>query len=81
MIDKQTLKKHNLKAVPFSCIREGETFNLGHHLRTLSKHYERRLKGNTVDFSDGSPSYFVASSLCDLTVYVPVWRPCGEVAK
>ena len=74
MIDKQTLKKHNLKAVPFSCIREGETFWFGYSLKSISERYERKLFRGRVDFVDGSESAFLATHLIPHTVYVPVWR-------
>ena len=81
MIDKQTLKKHNLKAVPFSCIREGETFysifpNEMEH--DIWREMERRLVGNTVHFTDGNMS-FLNSGFMQPTVYVPVWRVTEEI--
>ena len=83
MIDKETLKKHNLKAVPFSCIGEGETFNpeddlLG-NIEELVEH-KRRLVGDSIEWADGYDSPILANPesyiLDDATVYVPVWRPC-----
>jgi hypothetical protein len=86
MIDKQTLKKHNLKAVPFSCIGEGQTFNVlcDIHEGDLGLH-ERRLVGDHFEWADRYPSPLFTSPAgyreTNETVYVPVWRPCGEVAK
>jgi hypothetical protein len=92
MIDKQTLKKHNLKAVPFSCIGEGETFFTDFTitlfealcLRNGLEHYKRKLVGRKVFYTN--PPYSVGDAEVDYdyenkTVYVPVWRVCGEVAK
>ena len=77
MISKEILKKHNLKAVPFSCIREGETF---HHESSISSShesfafYERRLAGGVVDWADGTIGPHSTYYYPEYTVYVPVWR-------
>jgi hypothetical protein len=81
MISKEILKKHNLKAVPFSCVREGETFHVEPIVRDkmIAKesysHLLRRKTGNRVDFFDGEASVVPAILLTGKTVYVPVWRP------
>ena len=79
MIDKAILKKHNLKAVPFSAIGEGQTFNtessIGNYPTSFLR-LERRLRCSAIDFSDGTRSCLLADYLCDKTVYVPIWRPC-----
>ncbi len=83
MLDKQTLKKHNLKAVPFSCIGEGETFNIeddfwcqlkfGHVFYT-----RKRLEGNIVFASTEDSILESVDGFAEddnyETVYVPVWR-------
>jgi len=85
MIDKQTLKKLNLKAVPFSCIGEGETFNVEgtfRHPMGLAR-FKRKIEDELIVFADGWPiwSAMTAGDYANKTVYVPVWRPCKEVAK
>jgi hypothetical protein len=84
MIDKETLKKHNLKAVPFSCIGEGQ----GHWFYTEYIVYDdgpivafrRHLKNGEVLLAVDKGTYIVSShtirKLKNATVYVPVWRPC-----
>ena len=78
MIPKETLKKHNLKAVPFSEIREGQTFFVLFTGEKYDRCLERRLVGDIVPFTDGAfanaqcPVY--ADYIKDYTVYVPVWR-------
>ena len=86
MIDKQTLKKHNLKGVPFSHIREGEWF-----LARCSYHnelpdnafnlYGRRFVGNDIFLRCGFLSTRGKQAHNNTTVYVPVWRPTSEVTK
>ncbi len=88
MIDKQILKKHNLKAVPFSHIGEGETFNvlddLLHEDPELLE-YQRRLVAGRIVWADGFNSPIAANldwyTSINRTVYVPVCRPCKEGAK
>ena len=79
MIDKQTLKKHNLKAVPFSCIGEGEWFLacpsyetslIGHEFLR----YSRQFIGDDVFLRDGQMSTLLRQAHNGTTVYVPVWR-------
>ena len=86
MISKETLKKHNLKAVPFSCIGEGQTFNvlddlLPRHCSELPE-YRRRLVAGHIVWADGFDSPIVATldhyASIDRTVYVPVWRVTSE---
>jgi hypothetical protein len=79
MIDKTTLKKHNLKAVPFSCIGEGQTFYdwvsiIGHPADLTF--YERRLQDNDIFFADGGATCNSPAGYVGHTVYVPVWRVC-----
>ena len=79
MIDKETLKKHNLKSVPFSCIGEGESFHLVHSIRLWKDDFEdlkRKLIGDYIYYADtgqrciGENKPMFESE----TVYVPVWR-------
>ena len=78
MIDKQTLKKHNLKAVPFSCIREGQTFNLWYDFvdDVLDIEVTRRLIEGKVVWADEDCGEPLQGYKPTDTVYVPVWRPC-----
>ena len=86
MIDKETLKKHNLKAVPFSCIRDGETF---HDEDAFWSVYNRDyyfftylIRNGQVFYADSdTPDMLTPSHFKDETVYVPVWRVCKEVAR
>jgi hypothetical protein len=83
MIDAKTLKKHNLKAVPFSSIREGEWF-----LACCSYHnelpdnafnlYGRRFIGDDIFLRCGFLSARNRQSHNNTTVYVPVWRVTRE---
>lgn len=81
MISPETLKKHNLKAVPFSEIGEGQTFNTLSDLQEdqpdLEEH-KRRLVGDTIEWADGFDSPILAHPstyrIHNDTVYVPVWR-------
>jgi hypothetical protein len=81
MIDAAILKKHNLKAVPFSCIGEGETFNVFWSLAIYPDDHvdlTRILSGNTVyyasDHKHVNPLTGEMAEHADTTVYVPVWR-------
>jgi hypothetical protein len=80
MIAPEILKKHNLKAVQFSCIGEGETFHVEPIVRDKMmaresySHLLRRKTGNSIDFFDGEVSAVPAVLLIGKTVYVPVWR-------
>lgn len=81
MIDKETLKKHNLKAVPFSCIGEGETFYGEPTIRDWPGNfapYNRRLQDDDIIFANGMPSGMDVEDYVGRTVYVPVWRPCRK---
>jgi hypothetical protein len=83
MIDKATLKKHNLKAVPFSCIGEGQTFLcMTSYDTTLIDNefnkYCRHFVGDKVYLANGWPSCFNRQAFIGHTVYVPVWRPCRK---
>jgi hypothetical protein len=77
MIDKETLKKRNLKAVPFSCIGEGQTFNIEidflYPERWLVDCLRRKHSGGTV-WANNNKNCISPPDI--LTVYVPVWRPC-----
>lgn len=86
MIDAKTLKKHNLKAVPFSAIKEGESFYLllsGEELGDRS--LERRLLNGHIPFVDNGFGVLPASYISLNTVYVPVWRvtdrQCSQISK
>ncbi len=80
MIDKQTLKKHNLKAVPFSCIGEGQWFYIGCSIYNSGPavNFRRYLRGNSIHVRKSDGTFF--SSCCAAEkiklwpVYVPVWR-------
>ena len=77
MIDAKTLKKHNLKAVPFSCIGEGETFYGEETVRSWAgetAYYERRLQCGDIIYADDTPSMMDVLDYVGDTVYVPVWR-------
>jgi hypothetical protein len=81
MIAPEILKKHNLKAVPFSCIGEGETF---YDTDTIPNwpddfvEYKRRLKDGDIEYADGVSSLMDVEDYIGETVYVPVWRPCRK---
>jgi hypothetical protein len=71
MIDKEILKKHNLKAVPFSCIGEGETFQTEFDYGV--DQFTRRLIGGNIYYADNKyPDWKLHNNY--KTVYVPVWR-------
>ena len=82
MIDEEILKKHNLKAVPFSCIGEGQTFNDEESFRIdiLQEDYyfyTYQLRNGKIFFADSDiPEPYSAGYFKNTTVYVPVWRPC-----
>jgi hypothetical protein len=75
MIAKEILKKHNLKAVPFSCIGEGETFNIDvdfywdDYVTTT-----RIIRGGNVWFVNEKMNGRRCLNNDHDTVYVPVWR-------
>lgn len=83
MIDKVILKKHNLKAVPFSCIGEGQSFilekSLGFQTTCCGEpaFFARKIVKGLVFFVGGPASWVVGRKTDyrpSLTVYVPVWR-------
>ena len=80
MINKETLKKHNLKAVPFSCIGEGEMFWTDTLLSSQFIHelaiYGYRKEGRLINWADGFPMGLqeFTYEFKTRTVYVPVWR-------
>jgi len=79
MVDKETLKKHNLKAVPFSCIGEGDTFYGEGAFQCVYSSaddiipYLRRLTEGKVCWADGTCQMLSKYKLTR-TVYVPVWH-------
>jgi len=83
MITPEILKKLNLKAVPFSEIGEGQTFNILVDFATPDcvAFLQRRLVGDNIEFHDGSPCCVPAKHHMNTTVYVPVWRPTKEIVK
>ena len=80
MISKEILKKHNLKAVPFACIGEGETFIGEECISDLAgfplAFYFRRLCDGYTPWADETADlcHVVAELYNDDTVYIPVWR-------
>lgn len=85
MISKEILKKHNLKAVPFSCIGEGETFNDEESLNDAMANeyyfYAYRRKGDFVTFADSDGCSCARHHIGlfeNTTVYVPVGRVTSE---
>ena len=82
MIAKEILKKHNLKAVPFSCIGEGEsqwfyTEYVVYDSGPIDS-FRRHLMNGEVLLSVDRNRFIVSShsiqKLKNSTVYVPVWR-------
>jgi len=73
MISKEILKKHNLKAVPFSCIGEGQTFQTEDDY--WISEFTRRVISGKVFYADGAYPDWVLHNDYE-TVYVPIWRPC-----
>jgi len=79
MIDTDTLKKHNLKAVPFSCIGEGQTFNVEDDFFShgLDISLTRRITQRRTVWADGFRGNLYQGRSGYETVYVPVWRVTG----
>jgi len=81
MIDKAILRKHNLKAVPFSCIEDGQTFwtdtLLSSQFISEMAVYGYRKEGLLINWADGFPMGLqeYTAEFKDRTIYVPVWRP------
>jgi len=80
MISAEILKKNNLKAVPFSCIGEGETFWTdvlldSKYIREMAV-YSYRKEGLLVNWADGFTMGLqeYTTEYENKTVYVPVWR-------
>jgi hypothetical protein len=88
MIDREILKKHNLKAVPFSCIGEGvdQWFYTEYIVYDDGPivAFRRHLMNGEVLLSVDRNAYIVSShtipKLRDATVYVPVWRVTDRVS-
>ena len=77
MIAKEILKKHNLKAVPFSCIGEGETFYDEGTLTTWPEtfvFYERRVQDGDIEYAEGVPSLMDIEDYLGEDVCIYVWR-------
>jgi len=75
MIAKKILKKHNLKAVPFFCIKEGQSFYLLLDDSELGfECLKRKLLNGRIPFVDNDAHGLPASYIACNTVYVPVWR-------
>jgi len=80
-MDEKILKKHNLKAVPFSCIGEGQTFYIFWSLTCYPGEHidlERVLSGNQIYYANDHERHSQLdgeiNEHADTTVYVPVWR-------
>ena len=85
MISPETLKKHNLKAVLFSCIGEGETFMCDLvpdiSFPEFSTAFFMRVRGIKYSpWADGTPDLGCEKTKVyeNQTVYVPVWRVTSE---
>jgi hypothetical protein len=86
MIAKEILKKFNLKAVPFSCIRDRETFYIEYSISANGPNtaFQRLLDQGVVyvwgPFTNKwTMSGCTTQKLKHRAVYVPVWRPTTQV--